>query len=232
MNTRDIWAVVPIKDTAHAKQRLADAVPAELKPRLALAMAEDVLSALSAMPGLSGIAVVTLDAAASELARRYGARLMTAGALDGQTGAVRAAARALASEGRTAMLTIPGDVPLITSEEVRELIAAHERTPDFVIAPAHDGRGSNAVLCAPPERVPLQFGDDSFVPHLEAARRAGIEPKVIRLAGIGLDIDNPRDLAAFLKIPSRTRTRALLHDAGIDAPRETRGLRSAIPPRQ
>ena len=218
MNARDIWAVVPIKDTAQAKQRLGHAVPAELKPRLALAMAEDVLFALAAARGLTGIAVVTLDAAASELARRYGARPIMAGAQDGQTGAVRAAARVLAREGRTTMLTIPGDVPLVTPEEIGELIAAHDRTPDFVITPAHDGRGSNAVLCAPPELVPLQFGDDSFVPHLAAARRIGIEPKVIRLAGLALDIDNPRDLAAFLQVPSRTRTRALLQDAGIDAP--------------
>ena len=71
------------------------------------------------------------------------------------------------------------------------------------------------MLCAPPELVALQFGDDSFVPHLEAARRIGIEPKVVRLAGIGLDIDHPRDLVAFLKIPSRTRTRALLEAGGI-----------------
>jgi 2-phospho-L-lactate guanylyltransferase len=96
VNARDIWAVVPIKETAQAKRRLKNAVPAELKPRLALAMAEDVLSALAVAPGLHGIEVVTLDAAASELARRYGARLITAGAQDGQTGAVRAAARALA----------------------------------------------------------------------------------------------------------------------------------------
>ena len=215
---RDIWAVVPIKETAQAKQRLKDAVPAELRPRLALAMAEDVLCALAAAPGLRGILVVTLDPAAGELARRYGARLMTAGARDGQTGAVRAAARALAHEGRAAMLTIPGDVPLATPEEIRDLLDAHDRVPDFLIAPAHDGRGSNAVLCAPPELVALQFGDDSFVPHVEAAKRIGLEPKILRLAGIALDIDNPRDLAAFLKIPSRTRTRALLHEADIAAP--------------
>jgi 2-phospho-L-lactate guanylyltransferase len=218
VNARDIWAVVPIKETAQAKQRLEDAVPAQLKPRLALAMAEDVLSALAATPGLRGIAVVTVDAAATEIARRYGARVFAEGARDGQTGAVNAAARALGREGRTAMLAIPGDVPLITPEEVRELIAAHDRTPDFIIAPAHDARGSNAVLCAPPQFVPLQFGDDSFVPHVEAAKRMGIEPKIIRLAGIALDIDNPRDLAAFLKVAARTRTRALLHAAGVQMP--------------
>lgn len=211
----DIWAVVPVKDTADAKQRLEHALAPELRRRLALAMVEDVLAALAAAPGLQGIAVVTVDPAARALAVRHGARVLTDGAEAGQTGAVNAAARALAREGRGAMLTIPGDVPLITSAEVGRIIAAHDRTPGFVIAPAHDERGSNAILCAPPDLVPLKFGDDSFLPHLEAARRAGIEPKILRLPGIGLDIDHPRDLAAFLKIPSRTHTRALLDEAGV-----------------
>jgi 2-phospho-L-lactate guanylyltransferase len=215
VNAADIWAVVPIKETAHAKQRLGDAAPADLKPRLALAMAEDVLSALAAAPGLRGIAVVTVDAPAAEVARRYRARVFAEGARDGQTGAVQAAAGILAREARSAMLTIPGDVPLITPEEVRKLIEAHDRTPDFIIAPAHDARGSNAVLCAPPNLVALKFGDDSFAPHVEAAKRLGLEPKIMRLPGIALDIDHPRDLAAFLKIPSRTRTRALLEHFGI-----------------
>jgi 2-phospho-L-lactate guanylyltransferase len=211
----DIWAVVPVKDTAGAKQRLERALAPELRRRLALAMVEDVLAALAAAPGLQGIAVVTVDPAARALAVRHGARVLTDGAAAGQTGAVNAAARALAREGRGAMLTIPGDVPLITSEEVGRIIGARSRTPDFVIAPAHDERGSNAILCAPPDLVPLRFGDDSFLPHLDAARRAGIEPKILRLPGIGLDIDHPRDLAAFLKIPSITRTRALLEEAGV-----------------
>jgi 2-phospho-L-lactate/phosphoenolpyruvate guanylyltransferase len=211
----DIWAVVPLKNTTDAKQRLAGALPAALRQRLALAMAHDVLSALAASPGLAGLAVVTLDPAASALARRFGARVLTEGAADGQTGAVNAAARTLSREGSGAMLTIPGDVPLVTPQEVEQLIAAHDRQPDFVIAPAHDGRGSNGVLCAPPDAVRLQFGDDSFLPHLAAARALGLEPKIVHLAGIGLDIDHPRDLAAFMGVASQTQARALLADARI-----------------
>jgi 2-phospho-L-lactate guanylyltransferase len=213
--TADIWAVVPVKGGADAKQRLGDAVAPELRRRLALAMAEDVLATLAAAPGLRGVMVVTVDPAARALATRYRARVLADGADAGQTGAVAAAARVLGREGRGAMLIIPGDVPLITGEEVARIIAAHDRVPDFVIAPAHDERGSNAILCAPPEAVPLAFGDDSFLPHLEAARRAGLTPKILRLPGIGLDIDHPRDLAAFLKIPSGTRARALLQEAGV-----------------
>src|SRR6202030_2077683 len=198
----DVWAVVPVKDTADAKQRLGDAIAPKLRRRLALAMLADVLATLAASPGLAGLLVVTGDEAAATLAARYRARIVAQGARDGQTGAVAAAARLLAREGKGAMLTIPGDVPLVTPDEIAQMIAAHDRTPDFVIAPAHDERGSNAILCAPPAAVPLTFGDDSFLPHLAAARRAGITPKILRLPGVGLDIDHPRDLAAFLQIPS------------------------------
>ena len=53
---------------------------------------------------------------------------------------------------------------------------------------------------------------NSYFPHLEAARRCGIEPTVIRQPGIAMDIDHPVDLAAFLRLPQSagTRTRAFL----------------------
>jgi 2-phospho-L-lactate guanylyltransferase len=68
------------------------------------------------------------------------------------------------------------------------------------------------VLCAPPGVVPLRFGDNSYFPHLAAARQCGIEPTIVRAPGIALDIDNPQDLAAFLRAepPMDTRTRRLL----------------------
>ena len=62
-------------------------------------MLEDVLAALVEAP-LAGIMVNTLDPVATELARRYGARVVTDGARDGHTGAVTAMARILADEGR------------------------------------------------------------------------------------------------------------------------------------
>ena len=58
-------------------------------------------------------------------------------------------------------------------------------------------------LCAPPFSVPLRFGDDSYFPHLVAARAAGIEPVIVRLPGIGLDIDHPADLRKFVAAPAQ-----------------------------
>jgi 2-phospho-L-lactate guanylyltransferase len=197
--------VVPVKDTALAKQRLAAAVPPPLRQALMRAMLEDVLAALAEASGLAGRLLVTTDPAATRLAARYGASCMTEGAHHGHTGAVAAAARRLATEGADGMLTLPGDIPLVTAEEIGRLLAAHRPSPSFTIAPSRDEQGSNAVLVSPPEAVPLRFGDNSFFPHLAAAEARGIRPSVLHLPGIALDIDNPADLAHFAQLGSRTR---------------------------
>jgi 2-phospho-L-lactate guanylyltransferase len=214
-----IWAIVPVKELGLAKQRLAELVPARLREALALTMLEDVLAAVAQTAGLAGLAVVTVDAAASRLARRYGARLVDMGARDGHTGAVAAAARLLAAEGAAGILTLPGDIPLVTPAEIAAVLQAHRPAPAFTIAPSHDEQGSNAILCSPPEAVPLRFGENSFFPHLHAAEQRGIVPTVLRLPGIALDIDNPQDLRRFAQVERGTRTRSLVVAEGILEPR-------------
>ena len=211
-----IWAVVPVKETGSAKQRLAAALPQSLRTELALAMLEDVLAALAQTRGLAGIIVVTIDEAAQQLARRYRATISTDACRDGHTAAVMGAARSLAARGE-AMLTIPGDVPLVTAAEIERVIAAHRSGGRFVIVPARDELGSNAILASPAGAVKLRFGDNSFFPHLDAARACGIEPTILPLPGIGLDIDTPEDLAAFLAHSSHTKARALLDRIGLRA---------------
>jgi 2-phospho-L-lactate/phosphoenolpyruvate guanylyltransferase len=215
----DLWAVVPVKERDRAKERLAALLSPELRRELVLAMLEDVLAALARAAGLAGLLVVTLDPGAGRLARRYGARIVEDRARDGHTGAVTAAARLLADEGCGGMLTVPGDIPLVTAHEISQIVAAHSPAPSFTIVPSHDEGGSNAILMSPPDAVPLRFGADSFFPHLRAAEAQGITPTVLRLPGIALDIDNPEDLTAFAQRPvASTRTRALLAEHGMLAP--------------
>jgi 2-phospho-L-lactate guanylyltransferase len=206
----EVWAIVPVKLTGGAKQRLAPIASAALRQELALAMLEDVLEAVAGVNGLGGIILVTVDAQAEALARRYGAATIVDGAYDGHTGAVVAGARHLIAQGHCTMLTLPGDLPLIATSEIEQLIAAHGPAPAFTIAPAHDDLGSNAILMSPPDAVPLRFGENSFFPHLAAARAAGIEPCVVRLPGIAFDIDNPQDLHHFARLGSQTRAGRLI----------------------
>jgi 2-phospho-L-lactate guanylyltransferase len=213
----DIWAVLPVKELEGAKQRLSPRLSPTQRQALMRVMIGEVLAALVAARGLAGVMVVTLDPWASVEARRLGARVVTDGARDGHTGSVTAAARLLAAEGCGGLLTMPGDIPATTPAEIEALLAAHGKAPAFTIAPAHDLLGSNAVLMSPPLAVPLRFGEDSYYPHLDAARAQGIEPRIVPLPGIAMDIDHPADLDAFARLPQAEGTRSLawLREHGI-----------------
>ena len=77
MTTRPIiHAVVPVKDTRQAKQRLAGVLSGAQRQELALAMIEDVLAVLARVDELAGILVVTADIAAAAIAARYRAGVM------------------------------------------------------------------------------------------------------------------------------------------------------------
>jgi 2-phospho-L-lactate/phosphoenolpyruvate guanylyltransferase len=212
-----VWAVVPVKELDGAKQRLSSCLSPEERRTLATTMLEDVLEAVSAVRELAGVLVVTVDPGATSLAARCGARVVTEGARDGHTGAVAAAARLLAREGRAGMMTMPGDIPRLSPAEIATTLAAHRAAPSFTIVPAHDDLGSNTIICSPPDAVPLRFGEDSFYPHLDAARAGGIDPLIVRQPGIGMDIDRPIDLVAFLRMAPRvpTRTLTFLEQSGI-----------------
>ena len=206
--TAGIWAVLPLKDLDTAKQRLAPVLVPGERRALYRAMLEDVLEALSASRAtgaLAGTVVVTRDAEIEALARRYATRIIGETENRGQSAAVAHAAGILASEGTAGIVTVPGDVPLVTGEEIGTILGAHGTAPAITIAPARDERGSNAVCCSPPDCLAFQFGNDSFEPHQAGSRALGIEPRIVRLPGIGLDVDSPEDLATFAAHPSATR---------------------------
>ena len=214
-----IWAVVPVKELIGAKQRLAGFLSPAERHCLAVTMLEEVLDAVAGARRLAGVALVTLDPHATAIAMQRGWRVITEGARDGHTGSVDGGRRVLAGEGVAGVLTLPGDIPATTAAEIDAVVAAHLDGPSFTIVPAHDALGSNTVIISPPLAVRLRFGENSYFPHLDAARAAGIAPSIVQLPGIAMDVDHPADLAAFLRLPQSagTRTRAFLEAIGIPA---------------
>lgn len=212
-----MWAVLPAKDLVDAKQRLADALSPPERRLLFRTMYEDVLSVLADVPGLDGIAVITRDEEAAAVAESYGARIITEAENQGQTAAVEAAVATLISDGIARIMTFPGDAPLITRDEIETVLAAHGDAPAMTIVPAHDRRGSNCIALSPPDLIPFSFGNDSFKPHLAAARARSVEPVILDLPGIALDIDTPDDLRQLIHRPADTRTHAYLDASGIAA---------------
>ena len=203
-----IVVAVPIKDLAGAKQRLASVLTLGERDQLARAMLRDVLRALAAAE-LDRVWVVTRDPAVAAMARGLGAEPLVEAENRGHTAAVALAQAEASRRGARLFLTVPGDVPRVTADELRQLAgAAGEGVPAFV--PSRSGLGTNGVALAPPGAMALTFGEPSFQRHLETARRHGLAPRVLPLPGLGLDIDAPEDLTALLAEDSTTETARLV----------------------
>jgi 2-phospho-L-lactate guanylyltransferase len=213
----------------NAKQRLAGVLHQTERQLLFQAMVEDVLLALDQCTLVDECRVVTRDPQVMELASRYRAKVVPEPAEPGLIAAVTDAAANLAAEGVHRMLFVPGDVPLVSVEELDIVLtdldspASAPDSPDpagvFTIVPARDLGGSNCVCCAPPDCMTFGFGEDSFRRHLKIARELGIEPRIAKLPGLGLDVDTPDDLQMLITQLKRSniqsRTGRFLDESGI-----------------
>ncbi|HSW20758.1 MAG TPA: 2-phospho-L-lactate guanylyltransferase [Ramlibacter sp.] len=215
MSHPTLWAVVPVKAFAFAKQRLAPVLAAHERAALARAMFADVLQALARNPFLAGALVVTQDAEAAAMARGAGAGVLSDPPESGLTPALSYAARTLAGARRAGMLVVPADLPLITCADIELIALGHRSSPAVTLVAAGSDGGTNALACSPPDAMPFFFGENSFRRHLDCARTLGLAPRVLTLPRFGRDIDRPDDLLAFLERPSATRTHAFLLASGI-----------------
>lgn len=201
--------LIPVKNLSGAKQRLSAVLDQERRTRLARAMLKDVLAAVAATPSRPPVMVITGDPFGRALAQHHGFSVLDDPDNPGETGAIEKATRAAESAGADFTLVFPGDIPLVTPEEIRAVLdAAPSR--GTVLVRAADGRGTNAVLRRPASLFPLRFGNDSFLPHLAAAQATGLPVALREAPGIALDIDRPGDLAQLLAKPFTTATQRLL----------------------
>lgn len=212
MTVMDCVILIPVKGFAAAKQRLSPVLNSSERSALASAMLWDVFEALSNWERRPQVAVVTGDEVAATMTRSYGFAIIEDAECLGETEAISAATSAFVGRGVRSAMVIPGDIPLVTATELQAVLDALPENggPASVLAPAADGRGTNAVLRRPVDLFPLRFGNDSFEPHWRAARATGHACSILRLPGIGLDVDAPADLAALLREPVSTNSQRLL----------------------
>ena len=192
--------LVPVKNLSGAKQRLASLLDQATRTELAQTMLLDVLETLASWAGRPDVAVVTNDPFACELARRFTFVVIPDSANRSETDAIEMATKICEARAVDFTLVIPGDIPLIQSWELEKILQAAPED-GTVLVPAADGRGTNAAFRRPAGLFPLRFGNDSFKPHLAAARVTGKPVEVLSLPGIALDVDSPADLRRLADLP-------------------------------
>lgn len=194
-STETIVAIIPVGSLEGAKSRLGAVLDAEERHDLAARLARRTIAAAVSTPSVEEVLVITPDDEVRELALALGARPIrqrTSGLNDGLR---EARAEALAA-GATAIVILPIDLPHVTPDAIEATLEPVRRRgtrPLVVIVPDRHGRGTNALVVAPPDAIDVRFGGDSRAAHAAAAIQAAA--LLIELAGpLRLDLDTPDDL--------------------------------------
>ncbi|MFT7221135.1 MAG: 2-phospho-L-lactate guanylyltransferase [Candidatus Azotimanducaceae bacterium] len=198
-------AVLPIKQLQNAKQRLSDVLSSSERQQLFRCMVEDVLTAVEACSEIERIVIVTDDKEVGLLGQAFDAEIRPEPHPAGLIEAVTETGLQLAREGIGRMVFLPGDVPLISADELSVVLGGFGASgeAELMIVPASDLGGTNCLACSPPDCMTYAFGHDSFRKHLAIARSRGIEPQVAKLPGAGLDIDTRDDLECLIATTGR-----------------------------
>lgn len=195
--TSDLAIVVPAKDTAQAKSRLAPLLSPEARRALADLLFQRTLSVLRSLRTPATILVVTDSPRLAEEAGEAGAEVVRD---DGAslTAAVQLATQQNVRRGFGSQLVIPSDIALLDVEEIERLLATPRAARSVVVCPSADEDGTNALLTSPPDVVPIWYGPGSFARYRAAAEAARIAVTVKRLPGLALDLDTPDDVRRFI----------------------------------
>ena len=206
--------LIPVKNLTNAKQRLAGALDQARRSQLAEAMLRDVMNAAAGVSNRLDAFLVTGDSQAQAMAAEFNFGVIEDTRNESETAAIDMATSWCERHGYDTSVVVPGDIPLITGDELKQVLDAAP-VEGAVFVPAYDRRGSNCILRRPASLIPLHFGNDSFLPHCEAMKKTGKPLVVLEMAGIGLDIDNPQELELLVHREGNTHAQRLLRSWNI-----------------
>jgi 2-phospho-L-lactate guanylyltransferase len=183
------WVAIPVKAPEACKTRLASVLPEAARRTLVADMLRHVLAAAE------GVGEVRLVGPSRHGLPETVALLADPGG--GLNAALTAALSAAQAARASRLVILAGDLPQLSRADVEALAGL---APGALgVAPDRAGAGTNALSLPLPQAAAFrfQYGPDSFARHCAEALRLGLTPQVIRSAGLGLDIDQPEDLAAI-----------------------------------
>jgi 2-phospho-L-lactate guanylyltransferase len=198
------WVIIPVKPLRLAKSRLSKVLTPEGRQRFAEAMLRHVLGVVQEVSQVTGTLVISRDNRALALAREYGAKtIQESGAPELNTALIRATS-IIASWRSDAVLILPADLPLISAEDITDIIEMGMHShPGVVIATDRNKDGTNALFVQPPGLIDYAYGEGSFQRHAVMARDAGADVHIYKSDRLLQDIDLPEDIENYQRMIQR-----------------------------
>jgi 2-phospho-L-lactate guanylyltransferase len=191
-----LWAIVPAKDFARAKSRMANQLTGDARSELARGMFAHVLTTLRLVPAIAQSLVITDSDDVAHFATTHGARVLR----DPEPArdlahVIDAALRHAQQAGADAALVLMGDLPQVSAEDLRAIVDAL-RECDVALAPDRRNAHTNALALRLGRAFATRFGHaQSLAEHRAQAQALGLRVNLVTRPGLALDVDDAADLA-------------------------------------
>lgn len=179
-------ALIPVKAFAAGKSRLRSALDDDAREDLSERLARAVVESCRELHAH----VVCDDDGVAAWAAAAGASVIHVDG-PGLNRAVRHGVAELAAAGFQRVLIAHADIADPTG------LAALAALDGIVLVPDLDLAGTNVLVTPTDFGFSFSYGENSFARHLSEAERSGLPIHVVADAGLGLDLDDPDDLAAY-----------------------------------
>jgi len=189
-----LWALVPLKRLATAKQRLAAVLEPAPRAALMLSMAADVLAVLVQIEALDRVLLVSDDPEVESIARNAGAGWLCVSPGGDLNTDLQFAATFAHEQGAGQVLIVHADLPFLNVEALLKFIAGMP-SQSTRLARCKAASGTNALLTPLPLGFALVFGRHSLARFQQLP---GETVEVVHHSALGMDIDNPEDLNCLL----------------------------------
>ncbi len=196
-----IGIVVPVKRLQQAKSRLSGFLEPAARQQLVITLVRHVIDTVyrsivsQSIP--ARIWLVSPDPALRDVTDNKDVEWFP-DPVEELNAALTVARHHLQQCGCSSMMILASDLPFLTVDDVRLLIAALTNY-DVVLAPDQEQRGTNALGVRLPSPLPFGFGTDSAAYHLRSAACLGLRVHLVHTPTLAFDLDDGERLQQYYR---------------------------------
>ncbi|MFQ6011331.1 MAG: 2-phospho-L-lactate guanylyltransferase [Nitrososphaerales archaeon] len=210
-----LHSITPVRELDRGKSRLSSLLEPSQRKMLSRKMLYGVLSTIRASKIMTEMIVVSPDKEVMNIATEFGARGIKEESELGVNIAVEKGVDYAIRNRADAVVVLPADLPLLTVEDLSNLVKEAETGPTVVMTPSNRLDGTNALLMMPPRIMQVHYDQDSFRSHVLEAMEQKVRLKTVLRKGLMSDIDEQADLTEFVKSEASSEAKAYLLALGL-----------------
>jgi 2-phospho-L-lactate guanylyltransferase len=201
MPVHRLFAIVPVKPLHEGKSRLSPILSVDERRQLNAFLMRRSFDLLAAFPGITQSIAISGDDAVAAEAKARGIAFLNDEVRD-LNAALGTATRTAMAQGATAILVLPVDLPLATSDTLKRIVPREDVGNVCLIVPDRRRTGTNMLYVSPPRDDIFRFGPGSLELHREAAAALGYQTQIVDEPDLSLDIDEPDDYESWRRSPA------------------------------